>query len=53
MDKSTGVEVPLNIRVQETVVVVLKASLEYEVERGVAAEAGQPESTPRILVRLC
>ena len=52
MDKSTGVEVPLNIRVQETVV-VLKASLESEVERGVAAEAGQPESTPRILVRLC
>ena len=46
MDKTIGVEAPLNIRVQETVVVVLKVSLESEVERGVADEAGQPKSTP-------
>lgn len=43
MDKSTGVEAPLNIRVQETVVVVLKVSLESEVERGVADEATKPQ----------
>lgn len=41
-DKSTGVEAPLNIRVQETVV-VLKVSLESEVERGVADEATKPQ----------
>ena len=52
VDKSIGVEAPLNIRVQETVVVVLKVSLKSEVERGVADEAGQPESTPWILLLL-